>query len=149
MKEDGTKQPPHFGLLWAVAVTVEIGWFFIQSRWLPLMSLTAWLVVCSGVMAIRMSVTAAWASVVWVLALAQATHALTFAAHHSVCIALLSHHFPGRLRGRGQALYSVIGYGVPGLVGSLLGGQLSAYAGLASVFWVTAVTSLLDRKSVV
>ena len=131
------------GLLWAVSVTVEIAWFFTQSRWLPLMSLTAWLVVCSGVMALRMSVTAAAASVVWLLVIAQATHALTFAAHHSACIALLSHHFPGRLRGRGQALYSVIGYGIPGVIGSLLGGQLSAHLGLASVFWATAVTSLL------
>jgi MFS transporter, PPP family, 3-phenylpropionic acid transporter len=81
--------------------------------------------------------------VVWLLVVAQATHALTFAAHHSACIALLSHHFPGRLRGRGQALYSVIGYGIPGVIGSLLGGQLSEYFGLASVFWATALTSAL------
>ena len=46
--------------------------------------------------------------------LAQALHAFTFATHHTVCIALLSHHFPGQLRGRGQALYTVIAYGLPG-----------------------------------
>ncbi|MEY4735928.1 MAG: hypothetical protein RL302_247 [Pseudomonadota bacterium] len=131
------------GLLWAVSVTVEIGWFFTQSRWIPLLSLSGWLVLCAGVMAVRMSVTAAAASVVWVLVVAQATHALTFAAHHSACIALLSHHFPGRLRGRGQALYSVIGYGIPGVIGALLGGQLSEQFGLASVFWATALTSVL------
>ena len=28
-------------------------------------------------------------------------HALTFATHHTACIALVSHHFSGRLRGRG------------------------------------------------
>lgn len=131
------------GLLWAVSVIVEIGWFFTQSRWLPSFTLTGWLVVCAGVMAFRMTLTAAAPQMVWLLVLAQALHALTFAAHHSCCIALLSHHFPGRLRGRGQALYSVIGYGVPGMLGSVLGGLMGEYWGLGSVFWATAVTSLV------
>lgn len=129
------------GLLWAVSVTVEIGWFLTQGRWLPLLSLSAWLVLCAALMATRMAATAAAASVLWVLVLAQATHALTFAAHHSACMALLTHHFPGRLRGRGQALFSVFGYGISGVVGSLLGGMLSERFGLVSVFWVTAATS--------
>jgi PPP family 3-phenylpropionic acid transporter len=126
------------GIFWAVSVTVEIGWFFTQSRWLPRFSLTAWLVICAAVMAVRMAVTASMASVLWVLVIAQALHALTFAAHHSACIALISHYFPGSLRGRGQALFTVVGYGVPGVVGGLLGGQLSTHWGLASVFWATS-----------
>ncbi|MEY3445428.1 MAG: hypothetical protein RIR45_183 [Pseudomonadota bacterium] len=131
------------GLLWAVSVTVEIGWFYTQSRWLPRVSLTAWLVLCSAIMAFRMVVTASAASVLWALVVVQALHAITFAAHHSACIALLSHHFPGNLRGRGQALYTVIGYGIPGVIGGLLGGLLSEAFGLASVFWATAATSLV------
>jgi PPP family 3-phenylpropionic acid transporter len=130
------------GLLWAVSVTVEIAWFFTQSRWMPRMSLSGWLVLCAAVMALRMGVTASMASVLWLLALMQALHALTFAAHHSACIALVSHHFPGSLRGRGQALYTVIGYGVPGVIGGLAGGQLSARWGLQSVFWATAVMAV-------
>jgi len=130
------------GLLWAVSVIVEIGWFFTQSRWLPRFTLTGWLVVCAAVMAFRMTLTAAAPQVIWLLVLAQALHALTFAAHHSCCIALLSHHFPGRLRTRGQALYSVIGYGIPGMVGSVLGGLMGEHWGLGSVFWATACTSL-------
>jgi PPP family 3-phenylpropionic acid transporter len=131
------------GMLWAVSVTVEIGWFFTQSRWLPRLSLTAWLVLCAGVMAFRMAVTAGAASVLWLLVIVQALHALTFAAHHSACIALLSHHFPGNLRGRGQALYTVVGYGVPGVIGGLLGGLLSERYGLASVFWATSGIALV------
>jgi len=125
------------GVLWAVSVAVEIGWFFTQSRWLPRMPLTAWLVLCSALMVLRMAMTAAWADVLWVLLLAQAMHAITFATHHTVCIALLSHHFPGRLRGRGQALYTVIAYGFPGVLGALLGGVISERWGLASVFVVS------------
>jgi len=45
----------------------------------------------------------------WLVA-AQARHALTFATHHSMCITLLSNYFPGSLRGRGQALYTVLAY---------------------------------------
>ena len=130
------------GLLWAVSVTVEICWFFTQSRWMPRLSLSAWLVLCAGVMALRMGVTASLASTLWLLALMQALHALTFAAHHSACIALVSHHFPGRLRGRGQALYIIVGYGVPGVIGGLVGGQLSARWGLSSVFWATSVMAV-------
>ena len=123
------------GLLWAVSVIVEIGWFFTQSRWLPRFSLTGWLLLAALTMVIRMALTAAFAPLLPVLLLAQAMHALTFAAHHTVCIALLSHHFPGRLRGRGQALFTVIGYGFPGVIGGLAGGTLAANLGLASVFW--------------
>jgi PPP family 3-phenylpropionic acid transporter len=131
------------GLLWALSVVVEIGWFFTQSRWLPRLSLTAWLVLCSAAMVLRMGITASSAQVLWLLLLAQVLHALTFATHHTVCIALLSQHFGGRLRGRGQALYTVIGYGFPGVIGGLAGGMLSTHYSLASVFWVSMLTSAL------
>ena len=135
------------GLLWAVSVLVEIAWFFTQSRWLPAFSLTAWLVLCALAAVLRMGLTAAWAGLWPVLLLAQALHGLTFAAHHAVCIALLSHHFPGLQRGRGQALYAVLGYGLPGVLAGLGGGVLSARFGLASVFWVALLSSVLATLS--
>jgi MFS transporter, PPP family, 3-phenylpropionic acid transporter len=131
------------GLLWAVSVVIEIAWFFTQGRWLPLMSLTAWLVLAAGVMAVRMALTAGWPLVVPLLVLAQMLHAITFATHHTVCIALISHHFPGRLRGRGQALYTVIGYGIPGVLGGIGGGFLSTWAGLPAVFWASTLSAVL------
>ncbi|MEZ5647169.1 MAG: MFS transporter [Burkholderiaceae bacterium] len=130
------------GLLWAVSVVIEIGWFFTQSRWLPRLSLTGWLVLVSAAMTLRMALTAGAAQWLWVLLLVQGLHALTFAAHHTACIALLSHHFPGRLRGRGQALYSVLGYGLPGVLGGLGGGLLSQALGLRAVFWLSTVSAL-------
>ena len=127
----------------AMSVVIEIGWFFTQGRWLPRLSLTGWLVVASALMVLRMALTAG-ASHLWlVLLLAQCLHAITFAAHHTVCIAMISHHFPGRLRGRGQALYTVVGYGLPGVIGGLVGGVLSSAQGLASVFWLAAACALV------
>ena len=131
------------GLLWAVSVIVEIGWFYTQSRWLPLLSLSGWLLLCGLLTALRMGMTAAGATLWPVLLLAQALHALTFAAHHASCIALLSHHFPGSLRGRGQALYTVLGYGLPGVLGGLGGGVLSSRYGLASVFWAALLSAVM------
>ena len=131
------------GVFWAVSVTVEIGWFFTQSRWLPRFSLTAWLVIAAAIMVFRMAVTASLASSLWILVIAQTLHAITFAAHHSACIALVSHYFPDSLRGRGQALFTVVGYGIPGVLGGILGGQLSTHFGLASVFWGTSAMALV------
>ncbi len=126
------------GLFWGVSVVIEIGWFFSQGRWLPMLSLTGWLMLASAVTVLRMGLIAGLPLIWPLLLLAQALHAITFAAHHTACIALLSHHFPGRLRGRGQALYTVIGYGLPGVLGGLGGGLLSTTMGLSSVFWLGA-----------
>ncbi|MFZ2737000.1 MAG: MFS transporter [Burkholderiaceae bacterium] len=130
------------GVLWALAVLAEIAWFFSQSRWLPKFSLSAWLLLCSLVMVLRMGITASSVSLLPLL-LAQCLHAMTFANHHVVCITLLSEYFPGRLRGRGQALYTVIGYGVPGVLGGLGGALLSSTLGLASIFWACMAISLI------
>lgn len=125
------------GLLWSAAVLAEIAWFFTQGRWLPRLSLTAWLVLCAGFTVMRMGLTAWGAAILAVLVVAQLLNALTFAAHHSVFVALMSHHFPGRLRGRGQALFTVVGYGSTGVVAGLGGGYLSQHGGLPSIFWAT------------
>ena len=131
------------GVMWAVSVLVEIAWFYWQSRWLHRLPLSGWLLLAATAMVLRMVLTAAWADLLWVLVLAQALHALTFAAHHTASVAMVSHHFPGRLRGRGQALYTVIAYGFPGVLGGLLGGVISERWGLATVFWASVLTSAL------
>jgi len=122
------------GVMWAVSVVVEIMGFFSQSKWLHWLSLPMWLCVCTGLMVVRMGLTAFYAPVLPVLLLAQCLHVFTFAIQHTVSIAWLSQHFPGRLRGRGQALYAVIGYGFTGVTGALGGAALSTHLGLQQVF---------------
>ena len=130
------------GLLWAASVVMEIGWFYTQGRWMRYLTLYRWLQLAAGLAVLRMALTAGAADWLWVLLVAQALHAVTFAAHHSACIAFVQGHFPGDLRGRGQALYAVLGYGVSGVIGSILGGWLSQHAGLSAVFWMaTAVAA--------
>ena len=126
------------GLFWAAGVTAEVTWFWFQGRWLERLTAHAWLSVAAAVTALRFALVAAFGATPWLLVVLQCTHALTFAAQHSSCIAVINRHFPGRLRGRGQALYTVLGYGASGVVGGLAGGALSQAHGFAAVFWAAS-----------
>jgi PPP family 3-phenylpropionic acid transporter len=129
---------PVVGLMWAVSVAVEIAFFWTQGRWFRLLSAHGWVVAAAALSVLRFAGTAAFGHVVWVLVLAQTLHAVTFAAQHAACIVLVHRHFPGRLRGRGQALYTMLGYGVSGVLGGVLGGAISQRFGFAAVFWWAA-----------
>jgi PPP family 3-phenylpropionic acid transporter len=129
------------GLLWAEAATIEIAWFWWQGRLFPRLAPHAWLQLAAALSVLRFAATAAFGAHLWVLVLLQMLHAVTFAAQHAACIALVSRHFAGALRGRGQALYTVLGYGLSGVVGGVAGGWLSAHAGYAAVFWAAAVAA--------
>jgi PPP family 3-phenylpropionic acid transporter len=81
----------------------------------------------------------------WLVALfvAQVLHALSFATHHTACIAMVSKHFPGRMRGRGQALFTVTGYGFGGVAGVLAGGVIADLWGFRAMYAVSAVLGLV------
>lgn len=130
------------GLLWAAGVVVEVGWFFSQGRWVKLLSMHGWLVLAALVSSLRFALIAGFAAHPVVLVVAQTLHALTFAAQHAACIAVITRHFPGRLRGRGQALYTVLGYGASGVIGGVAGGALSQALGFAAVFWAASVIAV-------
>ena len=96
----------------------EIGWFYLQGRLIGRFPMERWLVICAAATALRLALTGGLGESLVALVIAQAVHALTFATHHTACISMVTTHFPGRLRARGQALFTVIGYGFGGVVGS-------------------------------
>jgi MFS transporter, PPP family, 3-phenylpropionic acid transporter len=130
------------GALWALSVIVEIGWFYAQGRLIGRLPMEHWLVLCGAATVLRMALTGGLGN--WLLALfmAQALHALTFATHHTACIALVTRHFPGRLRGRGQALFTVTGYGVGGVLGVVAGGAIAQEWGFEAMYAAAAVLAL-------
>lgn len=130
------------GALWAVSVAVEIVFFWFQGHALARFDAYRWLQWAGLASAARFAMTAAAEGSTALLVAAQLLHALTFAAHHAASIVLVSRHFPGALRTRGQALYSVLGYGVPGVCGGLAGGWVAEHHGLPTVFWLAAVAGL-------
>ncbi len=131
------------GLAWAVSVAVEVLFFRLQGRWFNRLSLHGWLALAAGMTALRFAAMALAGAQPVVLVLAQLTHAVTFAGHHAACIALVSRYFPGRLRGRGQALYSALGYGLSGLLGGVGGGWLIERAGFGALYGAAMLAGLL------
>ncbi len=131
------------GALWAVSVVVEIAWFYAQGRLIGRFPMEKWLVVCAVATVLRMAMTAGLGSWLLALYLAQLLHALTFATHHTACIAMVSKHFPSRLRGRGQALFTVIGYGFGGVLGVLAGGLVIDRLGFEALYAAAAGLGLL------
>ena len=132
------------GLLWSVGVLVEIGFFWTQGHWFERLSMHNWLLLAAAVAALRFAAMAAFGHWMVVLVLTQMTHAVTFAAQHAACITLVSRYFPGPLRGRGQALYTTLGYGLSGVVGGVAGGALIERWGYPAVFWASSGAALLS-----
>ncbi|MBS0426590.1 MAG: MFS transporter [Proteobacteria bacterium] len=131
------------GALWAVSVVAEIAWFGLQGRVIGRLSMPQWLLLCGVATVLRLGMTAWAAHWLWALVVAQLLHALSFAAHHTTCVALVSRHFPGPLRGRGQALFTVIGYGFGGVIGVLAGGAVAQRFGFVAMFGAATVLALV------
>lgn len=131
------------GAFWAISVVAEIGFFWFQGRFFHWLSPVGWLKLVAAVTTLRFVAVAAGGAVPVVLGLAQASHAITFAGHHAACIALVHRHFPDRLRGRGQALYTTLGYGLSGVIGGVGGGALIERFGYPTAFWAAALAGLV------
>lgn len=131
------------GALWAVSVVAEIAWFGLQGRVIGRLSMPQWLLLCGVATVLRLGMTAWAAHWLWALVVAQLLHALSFAAHHTTCVALVSRHFPGQLRGRGQALFTVIGYGFGGVIGVLAGGAAAQRFGFVAMFGAATLLALV------
>ena len=131
------------GALWAVGVVVEVGFFLTQGHWFARCSAHTWLLIAAWVSALRFAAMALLGSAGWLLAATQCTHAITFAAQHAACIKLIDRHFAGATRGRGQALYATLGYGLSGVIGGVGGGAISQRWGFEAVFGAAALVSLL------
>ena len=131
------------GALWAVSVVAEIGFFWFQGRLFGRVAPLRWLAWAAAFTALRCALTAGLGTSVGVLVLAQSLHVVSFAAHHAAAIVLVHRHFTGARRGRGQALYTVLGYGASGVLGGVGGGWLSSHWGFGAVFWAAAAVSLL------
>ena len=135
------------GALWAISVVAEIAWFFWQGRFIARRSMSWWLLACGWATVVRMAMTGALADWWPALVLGQVLHAFTFAGHHTACVAMVTHHFPGRLRGRGQALFTLTGYGLGGVIGVLAGGSLVHALGYHGLFAAATVLALAGTAS--
>jgi PPP family 3-phenylpropionic acid transporter len=131
------------GALWAVSVAVEIAFFWTQGHWFARWSAHTWLLAAAVVSVLRFGAMATLGNSLVLLVVTQSLHALTFAAHHAACTSLVDRHFAGPLRGRGQALYSTLGYGLSGVIGGVGGGAISQRWGFEAVFAAAAMVAVV------
>lgn len=129
------------GQLWALGVVAEIGVFVWMGRLLakyPPQTLLAWSL---GLSCVRWVMLALFADTLAALALAQTLHLASFGIFHAVSIGLVHRHFPGRLQGRGQALFSSLTFGAGTALGSVAAGYLWDGIAPAAIFAASAVAA--------
>jgi PPP family 3-phenylpropionic acid transporter len=112
------------GLMWTVGVVFEVAVFFAIARVFRRWD-ASWLLLVSMASAVlRWWATALWPENLPVMLVAQATHALSFAAFFAAAMQLLARHFPGPLNGHAQGLFYGFSSGLGGVLGALIAGQL-------------------------
>ncbi|MDE2088465.1 MAG: MFS transporter [Gammaproteobacteria bacterium] len=129
------------GQLWALGVIAEIGVFLIMSRLLARFGPRRLLLASLALAGLRWLLIAWFVDNLAVLAFAQTLHAASFGVYHATAIYLVHRFFTGRHQGRGQALYSSLGFGAGNAVGSLYSGYLWAFQGPSMVYGVSALVS--------
>jgi MFS transporter, PPP family, 3-phenylpropionic acid transporter len=136
------------GALWAVGVLTEIVWFKFQQHFFTRYSAHSVLIFCSIVAVVRFALLGAldgsgtvfWATLT--IALLQASHAFTFAAHHTAIMNKMHEWFAQDQQSRAQAFFVAIVYGLGGATGTFIAGWLWANVGPAWAFFGAAIASV-------
>jgi len=127
------------GALWTLGVVAEVVVFLRLPQLMRRFSLRALLIASFLCAAVRFAAIGWAVDMLAVLAVAQLLHAATFGAFHAASIAAVHRLFPGRIAGRGQALYSSLTYGVGGAAGTLLAGWTWESLGATPSFLLSAI----------
>lgn len=131
------------GMLWAVGVVAEIAVFLFMPRLLVRYSMRALLLFALAATSLRWLMIALIADRMPVLLLAQTLHLASFGIFHAVAMHIVHRTFAQSQQGRGQALYSSLGFGAGGAVGSFAAGVIWTAWSPAAVFVAAAGVSML------
>lgn len=112
------------GILWAFAVVAEVGLFVVTPRLVTAYTGRTLFTVCMALTGLRWLLIGYGAESLVVLVLAQALHAVSFGLFHAAAIHYVRSAFPPHRQGRGQSLYSALGFGLGSAIGSAAGGYL-------------------------
>lgn len=110
------------GFLWALGVIAEVIVFLIAHRIFAKVDHKTVLVMSLLLGGLRWIVTAHYVETLWLLALVQLLHAVTFGAMHAVAMHYIHLYFKGKHQGQGQALFSSLTYGAGGALGAYVSG---------------------------
>jgi PPP family 3-phenylpropionic acid transporter len=133
---------PAIGVIWALGVVAEIVLFWFMHRLLLRFPAKSLLMLAVLVTVLRWWMIATYVDHLGALLFAQSLHAASFGLFHASAIHLIHGLFPGRLQGRGQALYSSLSFGLGGAVGSLASGYIWTRLGAQWVYYLAAALAL-------
>ena len=117
----------HVGILWAIGVLAEIVMFWFVPGLIARVGASRLLGICLAVGTVRWAVTAFFAGSFAMMALAQLTHALSFAVFQACLMQLMASYFPGRRAAVGQSLLYGFRPGVRGVLGAAVAAVLWHY----------------------
>lgn len=131
------------GQLWSLGVVAEVMVFFMVYRWLPRFGAKNLLIIAMLLTAIRWWLIAFYVEYLPILIFAQLLHAASYGLFHAAAIHLIDQYFSGSVQGRGQALFSSVGFGLGGSLGSLLSGYTWSSIGPSYVYLLASGVALL------
>lgn len=127
---------------WAIGAIAEIPAMLFGGRVIRRFGVRTMLIAATVAQVVRLLIYALAPQTTPVLT-AQLLHALTFGALHTAGIGYVTGAVASESRARAVALYNAFGFGLPGLVGGILGGQLLEHFGFGVLFLVFAILPLI------
>jgi len=132
---------PVTGAMWSLGVVAEVFAFLVMRRLIVWWGLRRLMILSLVLATLRWCLIAVFADSIAVLIFAQLLHAATFGVFHGTAVLLIHRYFPGRLQGRGQALYSSLSYGLGVSVGSIVSGAMWVPLGPEATFFMAAAAT--------
>lgn len=130
-------------LLWALGVGAEVILFIYMRGLLCHLKIRHLLLISLMLGVIRWLLIAKCASQLWLLLLAQLLHAATFGVSHIAAVYFIRQYFGDQHQGKGQGLYSSLGFGLGGMIGSFCSGYFWLAQGAEFIYILAAIFSAL------
>ena len=131
------------GWMWALGVLAEVVLFVFMRVLLNWFSVYHLFVAALFITSARWVMLALWVDNLLIVILAQLLHAASFGLFHATAIYLTHRLFPGRLQGRGQALYAGMSFGLGGALGHLMSGYSWESMGSTWTFLASAIIAFI------
>jgi len=132
------------GLQIGLGVIAEVAVFMVTARLLKRYGAKRLLLISMLLSALRWILMPLVVHDAWALSVNQLLHAASFGSAHAGAMAMLNHWFVGSSRGRGQALYASVSFGVGGAIGALYAGYTWLEGAGSDITWlIAAVTALV------
>ena len=123
MLEDQGFNRSEIGYMWSLGVVAEVVAFIFMHRMIGRFGVRGVMLFSLLMAVVRWAVIALYPTNIVLLLMSQLLHAFTFGALHSTGVALVHNFFDANTQGRGQALFSSVGFGLGGTLGAVLSGM--------------------------